>query len=102
MKQISHLGSLSSSQEGTVEDGVSMKGTVIVGKGSIVKSGTYIEGPCIIGRNCRIGPHAYIRGATSVGDDCHIGHCTPSQELHHHERDKDPAFQLYWGFSYWC
>jgi NDP-sugar pyrophosphorylase family protein len=70
------MGPLSSAQEGKVEDGVFMQGTVIVGKGSIVKSGTYIEGPCIIGRNCRIGPHAYIRGATSVGDDCHIGHCT--------------------------
>jgi len=70
------MGTLSSDLEGTVEDGVSMQGTVIVGKGSVVKSGTYIEGPCIIGRNCRIGPHAYIRGATSVGDDCHIGHCT--------------------------
>jgi bifunctional UDP-N-acetylglucosamine pyrophosphorylase/glucosamine-1-phosphate N-acetyltransferase len=70
------LSTLSSESEGTVEEGVSMQGTVIVGKGSIVKSGTYIEGPCIIGRNCRIGPHAYIRGATSIGDDCHIGHCT--------------------------
>ena len=70
------IGTLSSDLEWTVEDGVSMQGTVIIGKGSIVKSGTYIEGPCIIGRNCRIGPHAYIRGATSVGDDCHIGHCT--------------------------
>ncbi len=70
------IGTLSSDIEGTVEEGVSMQGTVIIGKGSIVKSGTYIEGPCIIGRNCRIGPHAYIRGATSVGDDCHIGHCT--------------------------
>jgi UDP-N-acetylglucosamine diphosphorylase/glucosamine-1-phosphate N-acetyltransferase len=70
------IGTLSTDLEGTVEEGVSMQGTVIIGKGSIVKSGTYIEGPCIIGRNCRIGPHAYIRGATSVGDDCHIGHCT--------------------------
>ena len=70
------LGTLPSDIRGTVEDGVSMQGTVIVGEGSVVKSGTYIEGPCIIGRNCRIGPHAYIRGATSIDDDCHIGHCS--------------------------
>jgi len=70
------MGILPSDIRGTVEDGVSMQGTVIVGEGSVVKSGTYIEGPCIIGRNCRIGPHAYIRGATSIDDDCHIGHCS--------------------------
>jgi UDP-N-acetylglucosamine diphosphorylase / glucose-1-phosphate thymidylyltransferase / UDP-N-acetylgalactosamine diphosphorylase / glucosamine-1-phosphate N-acetyltransferase / galactosamine-1-phosphate N-acetyltransferase len=70
------LSLLPSDIKGTVEDCVSMKGTVIVGEGSVVKSGTCIEGPCIIGKNCRIGPHAFIRGATSINDDCHIGHCT--------------------------
>jgi len=70
------MGNLQSDIRGTVEDGVSVHGTIIVGEGSLVKSGTCIEGPCIIGRNCRIGPHAFIRGATSVGDECHIGHCT--------------------------
>jgi UDP-N-acetylglucosamine diphosphorylase / glucose-1-phosphate thymidylyltransferase / UDP-N-acetylgalactosamine diphosphorylase / glucosamine-1-phosphate N-acetyltransferase / galactosamine-1-phosphate N-acetyltransferase len=70
------MGKLPSELKGTVEDGVSLQGAVIVGEGSFVKSGTCIEGPCIIGRNCHIGPHAYIRGATSIGDDCHIGHCT--------------------------
>jgi UDP-N-acetylglucosamine diphosphorylase/glucosamine-1-phosphate N-acetyltransferase len=70
------LDSLPSQTSGTVEEGVSLHGSVIIGEGSTIKSGTYIEGPCIIGRNCRIGPHAYIRGATSIGDDCHIGHCS--------------------------
>jgi bifunctional UDP-N-acetylglucosamine pyrophosphorylase/glucosamine-1-phosphate N-acetyltransferase len=70
------LDLLDSHNAGTIEEGVSLHGSVIIGEGSIVKSGTYIEGPCIIGRNCRIGPHAYIRGATSIGDDCHIGHCS--------------------------
>jgi len=70
------LNSLASNNSGTVEECVSLNGSVIIGEGSTIKSGTYIEGPCIIGRNCRIGPHAYIRGATSIGDDCHIGHCS--------------------------
>jgi UDP-N-acetylglucosamine diphosphorylase/glucosamine-1-phosphate N-acetyltransferase len=61
---------------GTMEEGVIISGTVLIGEGSVVKAGTCIEGPCIIGRNCRIGPHAYIRGSTSIGDDCHIGHCS--------------------------
>ena len=70
------MSTLPSELKGTVEEGVSLRGVVIVGEGSVVKSGTCIEGPCIIGKNCRIGPHAFIRGATSIGDDCHIGHCT--------------------------
>jgi UDP-N-acetylglucosamine diphosphorylase/glucosamine-1-phosphate N-acetyltransferase len=73
---ITLMETLSSDIRGTVEEGVSMQGTVIVGEGSVVKSGTYIEGPCIIGKNCRIGPHAFIRGATSIDDNCHIGHCS--------------------------
>ncbi len=72
---ITLMDTLSPEIRGTVEEGVSMQGTVIVGEGSVVKSGTYIEGPCIIGKNC-IGPHAFIRGATSIDDDCHIGHCS--------------------------
>jgi UDP-N-acetylglucosamine diphosphorylase/glucosamine-1-phosphate N-acetyltransferase len=68
------METLKPENNGTIEDGVTLKGTVIIGEGSVIKSGTYIEGPCIIGRNCSIGPHAYIRGATSVGDECHIGH----------------------------
>jgi bifunctional UDP-N-acetylglucosamine pyrophosphorylase/glucosamine-1-phosphate N-acetyltransferase len=70
------MKNLSSDVQGALEEGVSVQGSLIVGKGSIIKSGTYIEGPCIIGKNCRIGPHAYLRGATSIGDDCHIGHCS--------------------------
>jgi len=62
--------------KGTVEEGVVLKGPVVIGEGTVVKAGTYIEGPCCIGKNCRIGPHAYIRGATSIGDGCHIGHST--------------------------
>ncbi|NMB79944.1 MAG: NTP transferase domain-containing protein [Methanomicrobiales archaeon] len=68
------LETAKSGNSGTVEEGVVLKGTVVIEEGSVIKSGTYIEGPCIIGKNCRIGPHAYIRGATSIGDDCHIGH----------------------------
>lgn len=70
------LESTTPHNNGTVEEGVVLKGTVIIEEGSVIKSGTYIEGPCIIGKNCRIGPHAYIRSSSSIGDDCHIGHCS--------------------------
>lgn len=59
--------------KGKVEKGVTLKGAVFIGKGTIVKSGTYIEGPAIIGENCVIGPHAYIRPHTSIANHCRIG-----------------------------
>jgi bifunctional UDP-N-acetylglucosamine pyrophosphorylase/glucosamine-1-phosphate N-acetyltransferase len=59
--------------DGVIEQNVTLKGPVGVGKNSIVKNGTYIEGPVIIGANCHIGPNAYIRGATAIGDSCKIG-----------------------------
>ena len=70
------LDNVPAANTGTIEGGVTLHGSVVIGEGSIVRAGTYIEGPCIIGKNCRIGPHAYIRGSTSIGDDCHIGHCS--------------------------
>ena len=70
------LETLTSNNEGIIEDGVVLQGTVAIGAGTVVKAGSYIEGPCIIGKDCRIGPHAYIRGASAIGDRCHIGHCT--------------------------
>ncbi|MDI6876834.1 MAG: sugar phosphate nucleotidyltransferase [Methanomicrobiales archaeon] len=86
------LASLPGDREGTVEEGVVLKGNVSIGKGSVIAAGTYIEGPCIIGENCRIGPHAYIRGATSIGDGCHIGHATEIKNSIVMARTKIPHF----------
>lgn len=59
--------------EGVIEDNVSVRGRLRVGKGSTIKSGTYIEGDVVIGENCDIGPSSYIRGTTSLGNGCKIG-----------------------------
>ena len=56
-----------------VEKGVTIKGEVIAGKGTLLRAGTYIEGPVIIGENCDIGPNCYIRASTSIGNNCRIG-----------------------------
>jgi bifunctional UDP-N-acetylglucosamine pyrophosphorylase/glucosamine-1-phosphate N-acetyltransferase len=68
------LKTISSEQNGTVEENVMIKGQLILGKGSVIKSGTYIEGPCIIGENTVVGPNAYLRSGTTIGNNCHIGH----------------------------
>ena len=50
--------------EGTIEDNVTINGSLHLGRGSVIKSGTCIEGEVWIGENCTIGPNAYIRGGT--------------------------------------
>ncbi|WXG43350.1 MAG: bifunctional sugar-1-phosphate nucleotidylyltransferase/acetyltransferase [Promethearchaeati archaeon SRVP18_Atabeyarchaeia-1] len=59
--------------EGEVENSVSIKPPVRLGKGSIVRAGSYVEGPAVIGENSDIGPNSYIRPFTSIGDKCRIG-----------------------------
>jgi len=58
---------------GKIEKNVTVKGKLVLGKGSVVKSGTYIEGPVVIGENCVIGPNAYLRGGTTIGNECKVG-----------------------------
>ena len=50
--------------EGTIEENVTTKGEIHLGKGSILKSGTYLEGPIWIGENCIVGPNSYLRPGT--------------------------------------
>jgi UDP-N-acetylglucosamine diphosphorylase / glucose-1-phosphate thymidylyltransferase / UDP-N-acetylgalactosamine diphosphorylase / glucosamine-1-phosphate N-acetyltransferase / galactosamine-1-phosphate N-acetyltransferase len=59
--------------QGTVEKNVTVKGIVVVGKGTVIRSGTYIEGPVVIGDNSKIGPNCYIRPNTAIGSNCHVG-----------------------------
>lgn len=55
--------------DGVVEPGAIIKGTVIIGKGTVIKSGSFIEGPVYIGENCVIGPQAYVRNDTIILDN---------------------------------
>ena len=54
---------------GTIEAGVSVKGLVSVGKGTVIRSNSYITGPVVIGENCDIGPNVCLLPATSIGDN---------------------------------
>jgi glucose-1-phosphate thymidylyltransferase len=62
------LGSISSGIAGTVEKGVTMKGTVCIGRGTVIRAGCYLVGPLVIGENSEIGPYTCIFPATSIGD----------------------------------
>ena len=61
--------------KGIKEEGVIIKGNLMVGKNSIIKAGTKIVGPVIIGENCIIGPDAIIGKNTSIGDGSEISKC---------------------------
>lgn len=67
------LSSTKTKIKGIVEKGVTIKGEVVVGEGTVVKSGAYIEGPVVIGENCIIGPNCYIRSSTTIGNKSKIG-----------------------------
>ncbi len=54
---------------GTIETGVSVKGQVSVGKGTVIRSNSYIAGPVVIGDGCDIGPSVCIFPATSIGNN---------------------------------
>ncbi|MDQ3239696.1 MAG: sugar phosphate nucleotidyltransferase [bacterium] len=58
---------------GEIEPNVTIKGNVMIGKGTVIKSGTYIDGNVMIGENCVIGPNCYIRGTVAIGDNCKLG-----------------------------
>jgi len=58
---------------GEIEKGVTIKGRVHLGKGSIIKSGTYIDGDIYIGENCVVGPNAYLRKNIVLEDNVSIG-----------------------------
>lgn len=58
---------------GHIDKGVTMKGPVSIGEGTIIRSGTHIMGPVVIGEGCEIGPSVCIYPSTSIGDNVRIG-----------------------------
>lgn len=73
------LTDIGTSSLGIIEEGVSIKGDVKIGEGTVIKGGTHIEGPAVIGEGCEIGPQACILPSTSIGDDCRISPFTMVQ-----------------------
>jgi len=57
---------------GTIEDGVNIRGNVIIGEKTVVKKGSSIRGPVIIGDDCIIGPNTHIGPYTSISDRTEI------------------------------
>ena len=63
------LQGTSQSTSGVIEKGVTIKGSVSVGKDTKIYSGCYIVGPVVIGESCEIGPNVCIFPSTSIGNN---------------------------------
>jgi UDP-N-acetylglucosamine diphosphorylase/glucosamine-1-phosphate N-acetyltransferase len=61
---------------GTIEEGVSIKGKVIINEGTVIRANSCIYGPVVIGSGCDIGPHTCIMPSTSIGDNVTIASFT--------------------------
>src|SRR4051812_20753449 len=59
---------------GEVDEFVSIKGPVHLGRGSKVHSYVELDGPLIIGENVSIRSNAQIRNFAFIGSDCVVGH----------------------------
>lgn len=59
----------SQSTSGLIEKGVTIKGSVSIGKDTSIYSGCYIVGPVVIGESCEIGPNVCIFPSTSIGNN---------------------------------
>ncbi|NHJ05204.1 MAG: hypothetical protein EAX90_10290 [Candidatus Heimdallarchaeota archaeon] len=59
--------------DGVIEEGVTIKGKVVIEEGTKIRAGSYLEGPLIIGKNCDIGPNSYLRKGVSLDEEVKIG-----------------------------
>ncbi|MHA1198362.1 MAG: bifunctional sugar-1-phosphate nucleotidylyltransferase/acetyltransferase [Candidatus Heimdallarchaeaceae archaeon] len=59
--------------EGTVEEGVQIKGKIVLHKDAILRSGTYVEGPAFFDEGADIGPNCYIRKFSYFGKKSRVG-----------------------------
>lgn len=66
---------------GKKEDGVTIKGNVMVGEGTTITNGTTITGPVIIGKDCQIGPNAKIGSNTSIGNNSKMSNCNVENSI---------------------
>jgi len=53
--------------EGVIENGATVAGSVKIGKDTVIHGRTTIRGPVILGEHCEIGPNVYIGPYTSIG-----------------------------------
>ena len=56
-----------------LDDNYEVKNGVAIHKSAIVENGVILKGPVIIGENCFIGANAYLRGGVFLGNNSNVG-----------------------------
>ena len=67
------LADLDGRVTGTVAEGATLHGTVVVEDGARVRAGAYLEGPVVVQAGADVGPNAYVRGASVIGPNVRVG-----------------------------
>ena len=62
------LSHIQPATEGLIEQGVTIHGSIYLGKNSVIRANSYIVGPVAIGDGCDIGPSVSIFPSTSIGN----------------------------------
>jgi len=58
--------------EGVIENGATVAGSVKIGKDTVIDGRTTIRGPVILGEHSQVGPNVYIGPYTSIGSNVMI------------------------------
>lgn len=66
------LGQTRPSLGGTLEKGVSLRGAVCIGPGTVIRANSYLVGPLVIGEGCEVGPSVTILPSTTIGNSVHL------------------------------
>lgn len=61
---------------GLIEEGVNIKGNIILGKNSVIKRGVSLEGNFLIGEDCVIEKGCELKDFAVLGDNCILGEKT--------------------------
>lgn len=69
------LDSIGTPRQFLVNDGVDIRGNIIIGRNSTISRDSFVSGPVIIGENCTIGPAVRIGPYVSIGNNCSIKNC---------------------------
>lgn len=67
------LSKMEENIQGEIEDNVTIRGPLHLGKNSIIRSGCYIDGPVFIGDNCDVGPNTYLRPNACLCNNVDVG-----------------------------
>tara|TARA_Y100001936_G_scaffold208783_1_gene214475 strand:+ start:15920 stop:16984 length:1065 start_codon:yes stop_codon:yes gene_type:complete len=69
------LKNMESYNNGSIEQGSELSGSIMIGNNSIISKNSKMSGPCIVGKNCTIEGNCTIGPNVSIGDNSKLNNC---------------------------